>query len=200
MIFANIIVLVLVGAGAWWLTGLDKTVSGESKRGHHFTRALRCGAVLFLAAAFVWFIEDPGLGYGGIPFLIIIPVSVALVLRSAVSELFTHGFLRLVDPALHDNRPLDPGKSRRYQDAIARLIQNGQRDEAVKLCEELKLSGEVDLVTLENTLEFLGVPQNTKKENPLTQAAQMRAAGKFAEAEQQFKSLLGKNPADLGAA
>ncbi len=201
IIFPNIGVLALVAGGAWWLTGIDKTTGGESKRNRHFTRALRCVAVLLLTAVFVWFVEQPGMGFAGIPFLIIIPVSIALILRSSVSELFTHGFLRLVDPTLHDNRPLDPGKSRRYQDAIARLIQNGQRDEAVKLCEELKQSGEVDLVTLENTLEFLGVPQTSAKpENPLTQAARLRAQGKFTETEQRLKSLLAINPADVGAA
>jgi thioredoxin-like negative regulator of GroEL len=200
MVFLNIGVLALVAGGSWWLTGIDKTAGGESKRGRHFTRALRCVAVLFLAAVFVWFVEQPGIGFAGIPFLIIIPVSIALILRSSLSELFTHGFLRLMDPALHDDRPLDLGKSRRYQDAIARLIQNGRREAAIKLCEELKQSGEVDLVTLENTLEFLGVPQNTKRENPLTEAARFRAQGQFAGAEQLLKSLLAKNPADVGAA
>jgi thioredoxin-like negative regulator of GroEL len=201
MIVLNTVVLALVATGAWWLTGIDKTAGGESKRSRHFTRALRCVAVLFLAAVFIWFVEQPGMGFAGIPFLIIIPVSIALLLRSSVSELFTHGFLRFLDPALHDDRPLDPGKSRRYQDAIARLIQNGQRDEAIKLCEELKLSGEVDLVTLENTLEFLGVKQDrAQMPKPLAQAARLRAEGKFAEAEQRLKSLLAQNPADAGAA
>src|ERR1017187_8999910 len=87
IILLNIGVLALVAWGAWWLTGIDKTVSGESKSSHHFTRALRCIAVLFLAAVFIWFVEQPGMGYGGIPFLIIIPLSIAIVLRSAVSEL-----------------------------------------------------------------------------------------------------------------
>lgn len=201
MIYLNLVILLLIGAGVWWLTGIDKTVSGEGKRDRHFFRALRCVAVVFLAWAFLWFIEQPDMGYGGIPFLIILPVSIALVLRSPLAEFFSGGFLRLLDPSLHDDRPLDPGKSRRYQDAIARLIQNGQRAEAIKLCEELKQSGEVDLVTLENTLEFLGVPQaSAKTEPPLAQAARLRAQGKFAEAEQLLKSLLAKKPADSGAA
>ena len=200
MLLWNIGLLAAVAAGTWWLTGIDKAPSGESKRQRHFTRALRCVAVVGLVAAQFWLMLGGGGLLGGIAMLLIIPVSIALVLRSSLAELFTHGFLRLVDPALHDIRPLDPGKSRRYQDAIARLIQNGQRDEAIKLCEELKRSGEVELVTLEHTLEFLGVPQNTKPENPLTQAARLRAQGKFAEAEQLLKRLLKKNPADVGAA
>jgi tetratricopeptide (TPR) repeat protein len=200
MILLNIGVLALVAWGAWWLTGLDKTAGGESKRTHYFFRAIRCAAIVWLAGVFLWFAEDLNGGYGGVALLLIIPPSLALLLRSAIAEFFTQGFLRLVDPTLHDDRPLDPGKSRRYMDAIARLIQNGQRAEAIRLCEQLKLSGEVDLVTLENTLEFLGVPQNVKPENPLSQAARLRADGKFAEAEKWLRSLLEKNPADVGAA
>jgi len=106
-----------------------------------------------------------------------------------------------VAPSLHDYRPLDPDQSRRCQDAIAQFIRDGKREEAVKLCEELKLTGEVDLVTLENTLEFLGVPQTAaKSENPLKQAARLRSEGKFIEAESSLKSLLAKNPADTAAA
>jgi hypothetical protein len=200
MIFLNLGLLALIGTGAWWLTGVDKTPGGESKRSHHFTRALRCIAVIFLSWAFIWFIENPGLGAGGIPFLIIIPVSIALVLRSSAAEVFAGGFMRLIDPTLHDHRPLDPGKSQRHQDTIARLIRNGRRDEAIKLCEELKQTGEVDLVTLENTLEFLGVPQNRRRENPLSQAARLRVEGDFSKAEKLLRAMLAKNPADAGAA
>ena len=200
IILLNIGVMALVAVSVWWLTGLDKSYSGESKRDRHFSRALRCGAVVFLVAVFLWFIEG-ALGYGGIPLLLIIPVSIALLLRSSLSEMFAGGFLRLVDPTLHDARPLDPGKSRRYQDTIAHLIKSGRRDEAIKLCEELKQSGEVDIVTLEHTLEFLGVKQERAKiSNPLNEAAQLRAQGKFAEAEQRLKSLLAKNPSNTGAA
>ena len=114
--------------------------------------------------------------------------------------MFTHGFLGLVDPALYDHRELDPKKARRYQDAIAHLIHNGRRDDAIKLCEELKQSGEVDLGTLESTLEFLGVKQERAPAKPLAEAARLRAQGDFAGAEHLLKSLLLKNPADDGAA
>ena len=89
ILLLNIGVLAFVAGGAWWLTGIDNTVSGESKRDCHFTRTLRCVAVSFLAAVFIWFVEQPGMGFAGIPFLLIIPVSIALILRSSVSELFT---------------------------------------------------------------------------------------------------------------
>ena len=200
MILFNIALLTGIALGTWLLTGRDKTFGGESKHSHHLTRAIRTIAVVFLSAAFIWFAEAPGFGYGGIPILIILPMGIALVLRSSLSEVFTHGFLGMIDPALHDTREFDPKKARRYQDAIAHLIHNGRRDEAIKLCEELKQSGEVDLVTLENTLEFLGVKQDRAPAKPLGEAGRLRLGKKFDQAEQLLRSLLLKNPADEGAA
>ncbi|HUC86017.1 MAG TPA: tetratricopeptide repeat protein [Candidatus Acidoferrales bacterium] len=200
MILANIIILAVIAAGTWWLTGFDKTAGGESKRGHHLTRALRCIAVVFLSMVFVWFLEAPP-GPGGIPILIITPLCIAIVLRSSLSEVLAHGFVGLVDPMLRDHREFDPKKMQRHQDAIAYLIHHGRREEAIKLCEELKQSGEVDMVTLENALEFLGVkPADRKPANPLAEAARLRTQGKFGEAEALLRSLLEKNPADDGAA
>ena len=191
-LYVNIAVLVAVAAFTWWLTGRDKTVSGESKRSHHLTRSLRVVMVVFLFA---------GMLFVGGPFVMVSPIGIALVLRSSVSEIFTHGFIGFLDPNLHDKREFDPKKTQRYQDAIAHLIHTGQREQAIKLCEELKKSGEVPLVTLENTLEFLGVPQNRGKINsPLQQASRLRAGGDFAGAEKLLKTLLSKNPADDGAA
>jgi hypothetical protein len=201
MILLNIVLLIFVALGAWWLTGIDKTPGGQSKHEEYLFRVLRCAAVVVLFWVFIWFMEWPRLSAAGIPLLLIIPVSIALLLRSSISELFAGGFLGLLDPALHDHREQDPKKARRYQDAIAHLIRNGQREQAIKLCEELKLSGEVDLVTLENTLEFLGVkPARAPDVKPLAAAGRLRTQGKFADAEQLLKSLLLKNPADDGAA
>jgi tetratricopeptide (TPR) repeat protein len=126
--------------------------------------------------------------------LLILPVSIALLLRSSISELFTQGFIRFIDPTLHDGREFDPKQSRRYQDALAHLIHNGRRAEAIKLCEELKQSGELDIVTLENTLEFLGVKQERPSSKPLAEIDRLRREGNFAEAEQKLKVMLDQNP------
>lgn len=200
LILLNIGILVVVGLTVWWLTGFDKDFGGESKRDLYFSRALRCGAVVFLFAVFLWFAEGD-LGYGGVPLLLIIPVSIALVLRSSVSELFTHGFLRLIDPSLYDKRELDLKRNERHLDTIAHLIHTGRRDDAIRLCEQLKQSGELDAATLEMTLEFLGVKQeHATARRPLNEAAQLRLQGKFSGAETLLKSLLAENPADASAA
>jgi tetratricopeptide (TPR) repeat protein len=191
MILLNIFVLALVAGGAWWLTGYDSHLDGDGRRSDFWRRFLRVIVTLFLVEAMMLV---P-------PVTVFFAVFLGVIWAGCLSELFSRVFRRLVDPGFYDSRALDPGKSRRYQDTIAHLIKNGRRDEAVKLCEELKQSGEVDIVTLEATLEFLGVKQErTKIPTPLAEAAQLRAKGNFAEAEQRLKSLLAKNPADADAA
>ena len=192
MTLFNIAVLLAVASLAWWLTGKDKTVSGESKRGRHFPRALHTVVVVFL----VWLMLA-----GGVIVLLFAPVAIALLLRSSLSEIFTGGFLRMVDPMLYDGRELDLKLPQRHRNNIAYLIHHGKRDEAIRLCEELKRSGELDETTLADALEFLGVKQNrAAPERPLNRAARLRAEGKFSEAEELLKLLLAKNPADSGAA
>jgi tetratricopeptide (TPR) repeat protein len=201
MTFLNLGIMALVATGVWWLTGVDKTAGGESKQTHYVSRLIRCVAILCLVGVCLWLLEERNLGLAAIPLLMILSGALALLLRSSFAEVLTHGFLRLVDPNLHDDRPLDFGKSRRYMDTIAHLIQNGRRTEAIKLCEELKTSGEVNLATLEMTLEFLGVkPERTQLPKPLAEADRLRAQGKFADAEKLLNALLKKDPEDLAAA
>jgi tetratricopeptide (TPR) repeat protein len=184
--------LAAVGLFIWWLTGRDKSYSGESKQGRHFARILRALAVVFL----LWLML-----VGGVVVLLFAPLAIALVLRSSISEICAGGFLRMVDPAFYDGRELDLKLPQRHRDNIAYLIHHGKRAEAIKLCEELKRSGELDETTLADALEFLGVKQNrVALERPLNRAARLRAEGNYLEAEQLLKSLLVKNPADTGAA
>jgi tetratricopeptide (TPR) repeat protein len=199
MLTTNLVVLAVVAAATWWLTGLDKNHAGESKRGHHFTRSLRTIAVVFLVAVMLGMMA--GGGAGSAPLLLIVPVGIALLVRSSIAEILTQGILRLIEPGAHDHRPVDPHAAQRHLDAIAYLIHHGKTDAAIKLCEELKRDGKLDLATLEHTLEFLGVKQDRSAvERPVNQAARLRAAGKFTEAEVFLKKLLTQNPADAGAA
>jgi tetratricopeptide (TPR) repeat protein len=196
MLFWNIGVLAVVGTGVWFLTGIDKTAGGESKRSHYFTRSLRCLAVVFLVAVFLWFVQGGG-GVGGVALLLIIPVSIALVLRSSLAEVFSQGFLRFVDPSFHDDRELDLKRDGRYLDTIAHLIHSGRKDDAIRLCEELKKSGDINPATLDMTLEFLGVKSSSlTAQSPLNLAVTLRETGDFSGAEAMLKPLLAKNPAD----
>lgn len=191
MIFLNIGALALVAGGAWWLTGYDSHLADDGRRSDFWRRFLRVIVTLLLVEAMI---VMP-------PTVIVFGVLVGVIWAGCLSELFSRWFRRFLDPGFHDDRPFDPGKARRYQDAISHLIHNGHRDEAIKLCEELKQSGELDIVTLENTLEFLGVKQNrTHVSRPLAKIRQLRLEGKFTAAEQRLKAMLAENPNHLEAA
>jgi len=189
--FLNIGAVALVAGVAWWLTSYDSNLAGDGRRSDFWRRFLRVIGTLFLVEAMI---VVP-------PTAIFLSVAVGVVWAGCLSELLSRWGRKFLDPGFHDDRPLDPGKGRRHLDTIAHLIQTGRRAEAIKLCEELKLSGDVDLVTLEMTLEFLGVrPERAQLPKPLAEAGQMRAQGKFAEAEKLLNALLKKNPEDLAAA
>jgi hypothetical protein len=196
----NIGVLIAIALGVWWLTGLDRTSAGESKRGHYLTRALRCLVIVLLVAVFLWFIQGGG-GAGGAVLLLIVPVSIALVLRSSLAEVFSQGFLRMMDPAFHDDRELDFKKDGRYLDAIAHLIHHGRKDDAIRLCQELKQGGELDAATLDMTLAYLGVnTASAPVPGPLHTALQLRLQGDNAGAAVLLQSLVKNKPDDLSAA
>jgi thioredoxin-like negative regulator of GroEL len=175
----------------WWLSGYDSNLTGDNRKKDFTRRAIRCGFTLVLLAIVIWL---P-------PAVIILSVLLGVIWAGCLAELFSHGFRRLVY-AEHDNdREFDPQKDRRHLDAIAHLIQTGRRDEAIKLCGELKRSGEVNPVTLEATLAYLGEkPERPPLAQPLADAARRRSRGDFAGAEQQFRSLLAANPENLAAA
>jgi len=193
MLLVKLAILALFGWGTWWLTGIDKTPAGESKRDHHLTRALRCVGVVFFSMSLLWFMS--------IPTLMIAPICIAIILRGSLSEIGASWFLRGIDPMLHDHREFDPEAAQRYQDEIAYLIHHNRHDQAIKLCEELKESGAVDPGIIRDTLEFLGVKQEGRAPaNPLAEAARLREQQKFTAAESLLRSLLQKNPADDAAA
>jgi hypothetical protein len=200
MIWLNAGILAVIATGVWWLTGMDKSWDGQSKRGRHFTRALRTVGVVFLSYILLLTAEGDS-GPAAAPLMIVIPLGIALILRSSISEVFAGGFLRFLDPSLHDSREVDLKRAQRHRDNIAWLIHHRKRDEAVKLCEGLKKSGELDEATLAHTLEFLGVKQDIgKATDPLHEAGRLRAQGQFTEAEAFLKARLAKQPADSGAA
>ena len=155
----DIAILTFIAGAAWWLTGFGTTLTGQSARDHYVMRGLRCVLVLFFSIVILIVATAMPMGLGSLRLIMIAAAGIGWVLRSAISELSSRFFILLLDPGLKDAHRVDSKKTHRYRDAIAYLIHHGHRDEAIKLCEELKQSGEVDLITLENTLEYLGVKQ-----------------------------------------
>lgn len=201
IILINILVLAVLTVAIWFLTGFEKTFSGESLRDHHFARMLRTGVVMFLIAFGLIIAEDRQSGYIGVGYLLVVPMGIAVLLRGCITEIFAGAFLRMADPMMSDKGPFDPKKSQRYMDTVAHLARTGQRDQAIKLCEEFKRTGEVDQTTVDNMLEFLGVQQDhSRVRDPIAQARQLRAEGRFAEAEQSLRAMFVKKPDNFEAA
>jgi Tetratricopeptide repeat len=189
MILLHIGTLVFIAAVAWWFSSYDSKLTGENHKEDFIRRMVRCGLTLFLVEVLIWL---P-------PSVLVIPIFLGVLWAGCLSELFSRGFRWLIDP--EDKRKFDPRESVRQLDLIGALIRSGRKAEAIQLCQSLRVSGEVDLTTLEFMLEHLGVPQPaTKKTSPLTAASQLRQQGKFNEAKLLLTSLLTENPPNLDAA
>ncbi|MGP8022249.1 MAG: tetratricopeptide repeat protein [Limisphaerales bacterium] len=198
---ANIVVLTLATLASWWLSGYDSKLTGENERQDIIRRAIRCGITLLLVElAFLnlWRYWHYGDQTSGMAYLII-ALPLALLWVGCLGELCAHIFHRLIDP--EDHREFDPLKSRRDLDMLAGLVKYGRKEEAIQLCQMLKESDDVSVLTLETILEHLGVkPDDVPKSRPLTEAHQLRSQGKLSETETKLNSLLMENPANVDAA
>jgi hypothetical protein len=198
---ATIVVLALAALFFWWLSSYDTNLTGENDTRDRARRAVRCGITLALVEFAFW-----GLWQywryndrlAGFLFLgTMLPLS--LIWASCVSELSARGFHWLIDP--EDDREFDRKRGLRELDAIGDLVRSGRKEDAIKLCQMLRQTGDVSPLVLEVTLERLGVPQErVQKVNPLTEVHRLRLKGKSDEAETILKSLLSRNPSDASAA
>jgi tetratricopeptide (TPR) repeat protein len=194
----KIILLLIAAAIAWWLSGVDLQNADEDRRRNLIRRILRCLATIFFAVC-LFGINAIGVGYLFIPVLLVAPISIALIWRAPLADLFTRGFLGLVDS--DDKREFDPHKGARAQDMVASLLKYGRHEEAVQLCDTLKESGDANVLVLETLLARHGIHSGTTKPpGALTLAHQARAAGNFDEAERILVAALAGNPVNLSAA
>jgi hypothetical protein len=185
---------ILAGAAAlsWWLSGYDTMVTGENRAADCRRRAIRCGVTLLLMAA--------GLASRWLFIAVIVPL--AVIWAGCLSELFTRGFHRLVDPT--DTREFDPKQTARDLDKLAGLVQNGRNDEAIEWCKKLRETGDASTVAIETVLfqlyrrMFAG--EDLHASPPLAEAQQLRAQGNPGESASQLESLLQKEPENLRAA
>jgi hypothetical protein len=200
-IFVNLVVLLLATLLFWWLSSYDSRLTHDDKAKDYTRRGLRCGISLFfveISYICLWhYIEyrDPvaGMGY------LLAAMPLLVIWLGCLTNLGAQCFTALYDP--EDKRAFHPRTELFVLDGIAELIRTGKTDEAIRLCETLKASGEVNPVTLELTLEHLGVPQKGARIlKPLAEADQLRSRKKFSEAELILHSLLLKNPRDFEAA
>jgi tetratricopeptide (TPR) repeat protein len=198
MIVLNIILLTIAAAIAWWLSGFDSRVTGESKKADFIRRILRCAATFLLA--WIFFASNAvGTGYDFIPLILIVPTSLGLLWCNPLGELLSHGFRRLIDT--DDRSVFDPHQSARNLDMVASLLKSGRREEAAQLCEALKKSGDANILVMETLLARNGIQlENDRKPKPLTEAYRLRSEGKFDEAAAVLNLMLAENPSNVDAA
>ncbi|HUZ08096.1 MAG TPA: tetratricopeptide repeat protein [Candidatus Paceibacterota bacterium] len=191
----NIILLSAAAAIAWWLSGFDSRLTGESVKADLLRRGIRCGLALFLLAI----LFSLPYSIASAPPMLLIVGLLALIWTGCVTELGARGFHRLVDP--EDKREFDPHQSARNMDMVASLLKSGRHEEAAQLCAALKKSGDANILVLETLLARCGIQfENDRKPKPLTEAYRLRSEGKYDEAAAILNSLLAENPSNVDAA
>lgn len=200
-ILANAVVFLLAALFFWWLSGFDGRLTGLNGARDLARRVIRCGVSLVLVEiSFIFFwqylkVHNPWAGF----LYLLTAMPLVIIWCGCMSHLGAHAFTWLIDP--DDRRSYHPRAEVRLLDRLGDLIRAGKTAEAIRVCELLKASGEVNIVTLELALEHLGVPQpNARVFKPLAEAHRLQVAGKFPEAELILQSVLSKNPRDAEAA
>jgi hypothetical protein len=198
-ILVNIGVQVLVMAVAWWVSGYDTRLTNENAREDFLRRGFRCLLTFLLIELMFWAAWHSTVTKDRFSGFVYIALSIPLALywSGCISNLLAHLFHALIDS--NDKRPFDPKQEVRILDSIGQLVRSGRKEEAIRMCELLKTTGEVSEAALALTLEHLGVAQNTGRVKPIAEADRLRSAGKFNEAESMLKALLLENPKNLEA-
>lgn len=195
-ILADILLLALGLAAAWWVSGHDSKLIGDNGRNDILRRSIRCGITFLLLTILLLLPRS----LGSLPLLFAIGGMLAVTWAGCIAELFSQGFRHLIGFA-GTNREFDPHESTHGMDALAELIRNGRHEEAAKLYETLKASGSGNVLAMETLLDRAGIPrEKIERSNPLFEAGNLQRQGKFSEAEAILKPLLEKNPANVDAA
>lgn len=185
----NFVVILVLMAGAWWLSGFDSRVTGEDPVADVTRRALRCGVTLaFLILATLN-------GY----IAIFIFVSLGVLWASCVAELFARQFHKVVDP--EDDRKFDPKETERNLDLLAKLTREGRIKEALEFSEKLQKSSEISPMALEAKLHHLYQEiLNSIDTSPLLRDVRdLVGRGEFAQAELRLKQILVTQPTNWAA-
>jgi len=192
----DILLLVLVLATTWWLSGHDANLAGDNSARDILRRSIRCG-ITFLLLIILLLLPY---SIASAPFVFAIGALLAIIWAGCVTELFSQGFRGLIGFAGTD-REFDEHASTRNLDELAELVRAGRHAEAAQLFEKCKASAGGNVVAMEALLDRAGIAREQfQRANPLRDAAQLQREGKFSEAEAALKSLLVENPAHIDAA
>jgi tetratricopeptide (TPR) repeat protein len=188
--FATTVVIVAVLiAGAWWLSGYDSRVTGENKTEDFIRRAIRClitAVLLFMATLSPYY-------------AIFIFVALAMLWATCIAEFFTRRIQNIVDP--EDDRKFDPKQVERDLDLLGQLVRQGRNTEALDLCKKIEESGEASHLAIEATLHrvYKETVDSIDTSPFLRDVRQLNEQGKFEEAESRLKQMLATQPTNWAA-
>ena len=189
---------IVVGATllvTWWLSRYDSRIIGDSRWPDMLKRFLRCAFTAGTAELIYWcfwrYSHRGEAAYGLVPIPIILVL--AFLWSGAVGELVSRGFGKLFDS--DGRRAFDPGKGEAGLRQLSELINEGRREEAEKLSEKLKKSGDTNIIVLEAMMQHLGVDdRHVDQEKSVATARKLQAEGRFGEAARVLASLLKVHP------
>jgi tetratricopeptide (TPR) repeat protein len=188
-VVTTLIIVALLMAGAWWLSGYDSGVTGENRTDDFIRRAVRCGVtvlLIFLATLTPYF-------------AIFIFVALAVLWASCLAEFFTRRLQSVVDP--EDDREFDPKATERNMDLLGQMIRQGRTREALEFCKKLQASGEANPLALEATVHrvYQQILDSIDTSPFLREVRELNKVGKFEEAESRLKQILVAQPDNWAA-
>ena len=189
---------IVVGATllvTWWLSRFDTKLIGDSRWPDVLKRLLRCAFTAGMAEVIYWCFwrysnkGDTACGLVPIPIILVL----AFLWSGAMGEIISRGFGQLFDS---DGRSAyDSAKGEQGLRQLSGLIQEGRRDEAQKLSEKLKKSGDTNIIVLEAMMQHLGVDErHPDREKSLATARKLQGEGRFGEAARVLTSVLKAHP------
>jgi hypothetical protein len=199
VILLYVILAVLAFGLAWWLSGYDPHVTGENRWKDFLRRFLRILATVILLAV-LFGLHPAGMagGYGFVPFLMIIPVSIGLIWCGCISECWASGLHHFV--FFGGKGEFDPHEGTRQLEQLASLLKAGRREEALQLAGQLMESGDASVLALEAILARADIEWKTASpHDPLAEVYRLHSQGNFAEVEKTLKLLVEKHPSHVHA-
>lgn len=195
VILLYVILAVLAVIVAWWLSGYDPLVTGENPRKDFLRRLLRIAAtVLLLAVLFGLHPASMAGGYGFVPLIMIIPVSIGLIWCGCLAECWASGLHHFVLPG-GGKGEFDPHKGTRQLEQLASLLKEGRREEALQMAGQLMELGDANVLALEAMLARADLEwKASSPRDPLRRSLPPSRAGKFCRSRKSVDAVRGKKP------
>lgn len=192
---ASAIVILATLLAAWWLSSFDARIIGDARGWDLLRRILRCLLTAAMAELVLWCFwrysryGDAASGLIPIPIFLLL----AYFWAGAVGEIASRGFGKLFDS--DGRRAYDPRKGEEGLRQLSKLAEEGRQEEALRLSEKLKKSGDTNIIVLETMMQRLGVDEkHVSKQKSLALARRLEGEGRFAEAERVLAGLLKQHP------